>query len=31
MPEFLRRKREIDPHERLSSDWYHHQLALLGL
>jgi len=31
MPEFLRRKREIDPHERLSSDWYRHQLALLGL
>jgi FAD/FMN-containing dehydrogenase len=31
MPEFLRRKREIDPDERLSSDWYRHQLALLDL
>ena len=30
MPEFLRRKRDFDPHERFSSDWYRHQAALLS-
>ena len=30
MPEFLRRKREFDPDERFSSDWYRHQATLLS-
>lgn len=29
MPEFLRRKRDFDPDECFSSDWYRHQVALL--
>jgi FAD/FMN-containing dehydrogenase len=30
MPEFLRLKRSVDPDERLSSDWYRHQVSLLS-
>lgn len=30
MPEFLRRKRALDPEERLSSDWYRHHTELLS-
>lgn len=29
-PEFLRRKRQLDPEDRLASNWYRHHAALLG-